>query len=83
MVTINYFGRLRENLGVKSDEIDLPIDACDANALREILAAQYGEAGQVLLEPCVRVVINQVICPWSHPISKSDEVAFIPPVSGG
>ena len=83
MVTISYFGRLRESLGVKSDEIDLPVDARDANALREILAAQYGEVGQVLLEPCVRVVINQVICPWSHPIFKGDEIAFIPPMSGG
>ena len=83
MVTISYFGRLREKLGIETHEIDLPAKASDANALRDILVAQYGEAGQVLLEPCVRVVINQVICPWSHPISKSDEVAFIPPVSGG
>jgi len=48
--------------------------------LRNNLVAQ-GKA--ILADESIRVAINQNFCDWDTEIKDGDEIAFMPPVTGG
>lgn len=82
---ILFFGRLRDVAGV--DRMECPLDQetfglSDLMAAIEIRDAALGEA---LKAPTVRVAINKaMIAPGADAALKpSDEIAFMPPLSGG
>lgn len=79
MITARLFARLREQAGTDCERLDLPLaTVADVyHALRERHPA---------LEPdlsLVRPARNQEFADWVDPVIDGDEVAFIPPVSGG
>lgn len=79
-VRILLFAGLRERLRSDSVELDLP----DGATVRELLAALAGRHPALagLLPPC-RVAVEQEFVGLDHPVRAGDEVAVIPPVSGG
>jgi molybdopterin synthase sulfur carrier subunit len=83
-VTVRYFARLREALGVATEPIELPAGASNVDALREQLRARGG-AWAVELAPgrAIRVAVNQEMAEPGSPLRDGDEVAFLPPVTGG
>ncbi len=83
-VRVLFFAALREQLGVSSEEIELPGDASTVAALREHLASR-GEAWASAFAPgkLLRSAVNQDMAPASARIGPGDEVAFFPPVTGG
>jgi molybdopterin converting factor subunit 1 len=81
MVRVRLFAILRERAGRDSVEIELPegaivADAIDTLALRPLLS-------ETLAELPVRMAINQEYAAFDDPISPGDELALIPPISGG
>ena len=85
-MTIQYFGKLREQFGASEIEMSLPADVKTAAELRDVLAASWDterKGGESMRAASVRVVINEEISPWDTPVTDKDHVAFIPPVSGG
>jgi molybdopterin synthase sulfur carrier subunit len=84
MVTVLYFARLREALGVASEEIALPPAVVDLASLRLMLRKRGGAWTQEMAENRpVRAAVNQDIAAGDTPIHDGDEVAFFPPVTGG
>jgi MoaE-MoaD fusion protein len=79
-VRVLFFGQLREITGLKQDEAEL-----SEGARLEDLFERYGSQFPKLLEfrASVAVSINQEYAPWLATLSQGDEVAFLPPVSGG
>jgi MoaE-MoaD fusion protein len=79
-VRVLFFGRLREMVGRAEEEAEL-----DEGARVEDLFARYGRAFPALgrLRPSVVASVNQEFSQWSAPLRPGDEVAFLPPVSGG
>jgi molybdopterin converting factor subunit 1 len=79
-VRVLFFGQLREITGLNQDETDL-----SEGARVEDLFNRYGAQFPKLLEfrASVAASINQEYAPWPAPLSQGDEVAFLPPVSGG
>lgn len=79
-VRVLVFAGLRERLRSDSAVIEVPAGA----TVRELLAAFAGQhpAARELLPPC-RVAVNQEFVGGDHVIAEGDEVAVIPPVSGG
>jgi molybdopterin synthase catalytic subunit len=79
-VRVRFFARLREQAGLETEEISLPAESTLADvydAMRSLHPA---------LEPdrkAVRAAVNQEFADWTAQVSEGDEVAFIPPVSGG
>jgi molybdopterin synthase catalytic subunit len=74
------FARLREQAEAGAVDLELPADATAAAAY-EALRLLHPR-----LEPDrnrVRVARNQSICAWEDRLEDGDELAFIPPVSGG
>lgn len=83
MVKIFYFARLRESLGIASEELQLPQATTVAKLM--VLLASRGEAWQQEFDGCrpLRAAVNQQLVPNSARINAGDEVAFFPPVTGG
>jgi molybdopterin converting factor subunit 1 len=82
MAKLLYFGRLSDVTGLTEEVLDLPADVDTAGALRSWLDMRF-EAGGALLEPTVRIAINNEISFDADAISAPDEIAFMPPVGGG
>lgn len=84
MVTILYFARLKERLGIGSEEIALPPSIKTLGELRSTLVLRGGEWAQALAESSsVRAAVNQEMAGAERPVRDGDEIAFFPPVTGG
>jgi molybdopterin synthase catalytic subunit len=79
-ITIRYFAVLRERRGAAVDLVDLPGGSDVATALATIAKQHPAVAG---LLPRVQVAVNQVVVVATTPLTDGDELALIPPVSGG
>jgi len=75
---ILFFGRLGETIGREID-FDLPAGGCTIAELRAKLAEAHGDLGAATVRAC----IDREIAPESARILPEQEVAFIPPLSGG
>lgn len=79
-VRVLLFGSIREAVGAKDLDVSLP-DAADVAALRAWLEARheaFARASGRLL-----VAVNQEHAEDAQRLVEGDEVAFLPPVSGG
>jgi MoaE-MoaD fusion protein len=78
-VSVRLFAGLRERAGSNRVEIELPEGACVADVLAAMAATPVGE-----LRPreCV-VAVNREYAESHEPVREGDEVALVPPVSGG
>lgn len=79
-VKVLFFGRLKEIVGHAEDSIELP----DGSPI-EALFSHYGANHPELVRYRASLVAsrNQEFAAWSTPLHSGDEVAFLPPVSGG
>jgi len=79
-VTVRYFAVVRELFGREGEEQELPEGATVAHLLDRLIAQQP------ILERLRRsmlVMVNRRYARPDQPLSDGDEVALIPPVSGG
>ena len=83
-VRLLYFARLREDMGIAQELLDLPAETRDVKSWRAQLGARGGAAA-LALAPCkaVRVSVNQDLARDDTPVKAGDEIAFFPPVTGG
>ncbi len=81
---ILYFGRVRDEIGVSEEELDLPPEIATAGALRDWLRGQ-SEAHELALGPgsLIKIAVNQTYADTETPVAEGDEVAVFPPVTGG
>jgi MoaE-MoaD fusion protein len=79
-VRVLFFGRLKEIVGFADDTADL-----NEGARVEDLFARYGGQFPELAQfrASVAAAVNQEYAEWGAQLKNSDEVAFLPPVSGG
>ena len=78
-VRVRFFARLRELAGTETQEVKASPGARVASvyaAMRAYHPALPPQAG-------VRAALNHEFVDWAAEIADGDEVAFIPPVSGG
>ena len=72
------FGRLGETIG-REIEVDLPAAGCTVAALRQRLAQDQPGLGATEVRACV----DRAIVAETARILPGQEVAFVPPLSGG
>ena len=77
-----FFGRLGERLGSEL-EVDPPGDGWTVADLRESLCSRNELFRDALGQSGVRACVDQVIVPEDAYVRPGQEVAFIPPLSGG
>ncbi len=84
MITLLYFARLREALGVSTEQLDLPADVRNVSSLTAMLRTRGGEWESELAEGrSFRVAVNQDMADGAATIKDGDEIAIFPPVTGG
>lgn len=79
-VTLLYFAAVREKLGRDRDELELPVGASVHDLVR---AAQVLRPALTPFDPAIRVARNLEFTTDDELLKDGDEIAFIPPVSGG
>ena len=79
-VRVLFFGRLKELAGCGEDWADVP-----AAATVESLYAQYAQREPQMLgmRANLAAAVNEDLANWQTTLKEGDEVAFLPPVSGG
>jgi MoaE-MoaD fusion protein len=79
-VRVLFFGRLKDIVGKSVEDAEL-----SEGARVEDLFARYGRSFPELarFRSSVAASVNQEFAEWRAPLSSGDEVAFLPPVSGG
>ena len=79
-LSIRFFGTLRESIGEATREFEVP-DGCRVADLREILAEalpafrEFGER--------VAIAVEHEVAREDRALHEGDEIALLPPVSGG
>ena len=79
-VTVLFFGRLKELAGRAEDSVEFS-DATTIEQLFALYVARHPELAKY--RSSVVASRNQEFAPWDTPLRSGDEVAFLPPVSGG
>jgi len=79
-VRVLFFGQLKEITGVEQEDAEL-----SEGARVQDLFERYGRRFPKLasFRPSIAASVNQEYATWRAPLSSGDEVAFLPPVSGG
>jgi molybdopterin converting factor subunit 1 len=80
LVTIRLFARLREMAGGAELRRELP-DGSTARNAWDALAAEF--PGFDDYSRAVSCAINEEYARMTSPVNDGDEIAFLPPVSGG
>lgn len=75
-VKVLAFGPLAETLGGREHEIELPVNSSIRFLIEEIGAAKWLGHG-------LAISLNGQLVGEDEPISDGDEIALLPPVSGG
>jgi molybdopterin synthase sulfur carrier subunit len=78
VATVRLFASAREAAGTGRDVID----ADDVAGVLAVARARYGRRFEALLASC-RIWVNGEPADPETPVSAADEVAILPPVSGG
>lgn len=79
-VRIRLFARLREIAGAAELTRAVPDDAT-ARTVWEALAGEFAALGDYTI--AISVAVNEEYARMDAPLHDGDEVAFLPPVSGG
>ncbi len=77
-VTVRYFARMAEIAGCQSEEVS-PVPATAAALFARLTQVHSFGFGIEAL----RVAVNDRLVGWESSLHDGDEIALIPPVSGG
>ncbi|ALI00376.1 molybdopterin synthase sulfur carrier subunit [Pseudomonas sp. FW306-02-F02-AA] len=78
-LTVKFFARYREALGV--DSLSVEGDFASVDDVRLLLVQREG--AEVLSEQNLMCARNEDLCQLDEPLVDGDEVAFFPTVTGG
>jgi molybdopterin converting factor subunit 1 len=79
-LNVLFFGRLKDTIGHAQESIEIPSDS-DIEDLFAQCVARYPALAEH--RTAIAVSRNREFAAWSTPLHSGDEVAFLPPVSGG
>lgn len=83
-IQVLYFAKLREQLAVSAETLDLPDGTAMVAMLLDVLRARGGIWAEALAAGAsFRVAVNQELAEMTMPLEEGDEVAIFPPVTGG
>lgn len=79
-VRVKLFASYKEKAGTSDIEMSLSDDATVSDAASELLRLYPSISGDTSR---LMIAVNEEYQEHDYPLSENDEVAFIPPVSGG
>ena len=82
LVTVRFFASLREAVGCESMRLEIAA-ASMASVHAALAGALTASQREALAAAGVRVAVNQSMAQGDVALEAGDEVAFLPPVTGG
>jgi sulfur-carrier protein len=82
MITIKYFASLKSIAEKEEDSLDIE-SPISIDQLSDIISKTAPKMGAVIREKKVMISVNQEMASTDTIIHDGDEVAFLPPFSGG
>lgn len=83
-VTLLYFARVREALGVDEERRELPENVRTVSDLMAWLATLDANHAEAFAAPeSLRCALDRVMASPDAPLEGANEIAFFPPVTGG
>jgi len=79
-VKVLFFGRLKDVAGLAEESCEVA-DGATIESLFAEMVKRNGELAR--FRPSLVASRNQEFAPWNTPLGTHDEIAFLPPVSGG
>lgn len=84
MVRLLFLGRFSELAPAGLEQIALPEGVCTLSGLWDWVAPENPGLGQAIVTTTTKVILNQCVAhDLSGPVADGDEIAFLPPMSGG
>lgn len=83
MIRVLLFGRLSELHATPEIELPLEESTSSPEAIRLKLTETDPKLGLALAEPQILIAVNQAIVSADYRLKDGDEIAFLPPVTGG
>ncbi|MBA2305149.1 MAG: molybdopterin converting factor subunit 1 [Acidobacteria bacterium] len=80
LVTVRLFARLREIAGAPEVQVEVPLGATVGDAWAALSARHSALAAYATSISCA---VNEDYARMTERLQEGDEVAFLPPVSGG
>jgi molybdopterin synthase sulfur carrier subunit len=80
MITVLFFARLKDQVGQAELQLENEFSGKTVAELQQSLITQGMTA---LHDDSIRIAVNQNFCAADTVINDGDEVAFMPPVTGG
>ncbi len=82
MVTVKYFASLKQIAGREEDQFDLSGETT-VQQFGDIIAQTQPQIGEMVREKKIAIAVNQDVVPLDTLVHDGDEVALLPPFSGG
>lgn len=84
MVRLIFLGKFGDVAPAALAEVALPGDVHTLDDLKGWVARQQPLLGEAMAATRTRLIVNQCVAhDLSQPVADGDEVAFLPPMSGG
>ena len=81
-VRLLFFGRLADC--IHPAEFSLPLESTsNVKQIFERVAEQHPELAKARSNYSIKAARNQALCDWETEVNAGDEIAFLPPVTGG
>ena len=82
-ITVRFFASLREITAIDMIEIELPRGSISGDVIPALRDELNPDALVAIERDEVRIAVNQVILRAEQILNDADEVAFLPPITGG
>ena len=82
MITLKYFASLRDIAEKEEDSLDIE-NPITIDQLSDIISKTAPKMGAIIREKKVMISVNEEMASADTIIHDGDEVAFLPPFSGG
>jgi molybdopterin synthase sulfur carrier subunit len=80
IVRVLYFASLKDRAGASEETLEVP-DTCDVAGVWALAQARHPRLCEMTTRPLV--ACDMAYAAWNRPVGGVQEVAFLPPVSGG
>ena len=82
MVTVKYFANLKQMAGKDEDQFDVS-EGTTLAQLSDLIKQSVPQIGDMVREKKVMISLNYDVAPLDTVVKDGDEIALLPPFSGG
>jgi molybdopterin converting factor subunit 1 len=82
MVTVKYFANLKQMAGKDEDQFEIN-EGTTLEQLSDLIKKSVPQLGDMVREKKVMISVNYDVVPLDTVLKNGDEVALLPPFSGG